>query len=88
MRAGDEELGAGQGGGRGEGESSWNRSRRGQVEHIRAGMSVTRCEMRSSLNPVSLLCQVEAPLCHRRPGSILGWPRWLFQFLLTVSVRG
>lgn len=41
MRAGDEELGAGQAGGRGEDESSWNRSRRDEVEHIRADMRMT-----------------------------------------------
>lgn len=41
MRAGDEGLGVRQGGGREEGESSWNRSRRDQVEHIRAGMRMT-----------------------------------------------
>lgn len=88
MRAGDEELGAGQGRGRGEDESSWNRSRRNQVKHIRAGMRITLCDTRSSLNPGSLLCQVEASLSHQRSGSGLGWPRWLFKFLPTVSVRG
>jgi len=45
------------------------------------------CETRSSLNPGSLLCQVEASLSHQQSGSVLGQPRWLFQFLLAVSVR-